>query len=291
MAILYGTQSNGETLPVLVDQFGNLLAKGIEGTPGPPGDPGVEGPPGEKGDPGVGVPLPYGEEGEGLVIVNGEPAWSELAPLPPKEPVIWLNPDESSKPATALGAPITVPNGYEWAESLPNWQKYPSFDGEGLSIRYGPWGQSGFGTLSFEFNDMAGQILTMYYVLSCYAPNGGTTYPELYPTWSDSNIQLVTENTSSNITNPGAGRDCEMAIIQSFIFNRPVDSATFTFDANGGYQFTVQRNLTFLGFKKEDQGAFALQNQLRLQEEVQKLRKEVQGGMTMDIDLSRPTQD
>jgi hypothetical protein len=37
MAILYGTQSNGETLPVLVDQFGNLLAKGIEGPPGPPG--------------------------------------------------------------------------------------------------------------------------------------------------------------------------------------------------------------------------------------------------------------
>jgi hypothetical protein len=36
MAILYGTQSNGETLPVLVDQFGNLLAKGIEGPPGPP---------------------------------------------------------------------------------------------------------------------------------------------------------------------------------------------------------------------------------------------------------------
>lgn len=37
MAILYGTQSNGETLPVLVDQFGNLLAKGIEGPQGPPG--------------------------------------------------------------------------------------------------------------------------------------------------------------------------------------------------------------------------------------------------------------
>ena len=41
MAILFGTQSNGETLPVLVDQFGNLLAKGIEGEPGPPGPPGI----------------------------------------------------------------------------------------------------------------------------------------------------------------------------------------------------------------------------------------------------------
>ena len=37
MAILYGTTGDGTTLPVLVDQFGNLLAKGIEGPPGPPG--------------------------------------------------------------------------------------------------------------------------------------------------------------------------------------------------------------------------------------------------------------
>ena len=41
MAILYGTTDNGTTLPVLVDQFGNLLAKGIDGAEGPPGPPGI----------------------------------------------------------------------------------------------------------------------------------------------------------------------------------------------------------------------------------------------------------
>ena len=41
MAILYGTTGDGTTLPVLVDQFGNLLAKGIEGPPGPEGPPGI----------------------------------------------------------------------------------------------------------------------------------------------------------------------------------------------------------------------------------------------------------
>ena len=40
MAILFGTTSTGNTLPVLVDQFGNLLAKGIPGDEGPPGPPG-----------------------------------------------------------------------------------------------------------------------------------------------------------------------------------------------------------------------------------------------------------
>ena len=42
MAILLGTTATGETLPVLVDQFGNLLAKGIDGDPmrQPGADPG-----------------------------------------------------------------------------------------------------------------------------------------------------------------------------------------------------------------------------------------------------------
>jgi hypothetical protein len=291
MAILYGTQSNGETLPVLVDQFGNLLAKGIDGAPGKDGPQGPEGPQGPQGPQGQGVPLPYGEEGEGLVIVNGAPEWSELAPLPPKEPVIWLNPDESSKPATASGGAITVADPYVWAQNLDNWQKYPSHNAEGLSIRYGPWGSSGYGTLSFEFNNMFGQILTLYFCLSAYAPNGGTSYPELYPTWSNADISLVTSATADNITNPGAGKDNAMAITQSFIFNREVDNATFTFDANCGYQFTVQRTLAFLGFKKEDPGTFALRNQMKVQRELESLRKAFQSGMTTDIDLSRPTQD
>ena len=40
MAILFGTTSTGTTLPVLVDQYGNLLAQGMPGVEGPPGPPG-----------------------------------------------------------------------------------------------------------------------------------------------------------------------------------------------------------------------------------------------------------
>ena len=73
MAILLGTQSNGETLPVLVDQFGNLLAKGIEGETGPPGPPGA---------PGVGE-LPSGAtDGALLGWQDGELVWV-TEPLPP----------------------------------------------------------------------------------------------------------------------------------------------------------------------------------------------------------------
>ena len=43
---LYGTQSNGETLPVQVDDTGRLVAEGLQG---PKGDPGEQGPPGANG--------------------------------------------------------------------------------------------------------------------------------------------------------------------------------------------------------------------------------------------------
>ena len=37
MAILYGTTATGETLPVEVNEFGQLVAEGLPGPPGPPG--------------------------------------------------------------------------------------------------------------------------------------------------------------------------------------------------------------------------------------------------------------
>ena len=71
MAILYGTTGDGTTLPVLVDQFGNLLAKGIDGSEGPPGPPGI----------GQLPPDPY--EGALLGWQDGELAWiGGSVPLP-----------------------------------------------------------------------------------------------------------------------------------------------------------------------------------------------------------------
>jgi len=99
MAILYGTQSNGETLPVLVDQFGNLLAKGIDGAPGP------EGPP---GPPGVGqLPAdPY--EGALLGWLNGGLAWVGAPPVPIPEGV--FGPIAGWDPAGLLTVEGAIPS-------------------------------------------------------------------------------------------------------------------------------------------------------------------------------------
>ncbi len=71
MAILFGTTGDGTTLPVLVDQFGNLLAKGIPGDEGPPGPPG--------GD--FALP-PDPVDGDVLGWENGQLVWVS-EPLPP----------------------------------------------------------------------------------------------------------------------------------------------------------------------------------------------------------------
>jgi hypothetical protein len=73
--VLYGTQSNGETLPVQVDATGRLIAEGLPGPQGEQGDPGPQGEKGEKGDTG-GMELPPNpQEGQVLGWVNGELAW------------------------------------------------------------------------------------------------------------------------------------------------------------------------------------------------------------------------
>ena len=77
--VLYGTQSNGETLPVQVDATGRLVAEGLQGPPGEPGQPGEPGPPGPN------ELLPYGEEGTVLTIVDGVPAWASPGPPPPSD--------------------------------------------------------------------------------------------------------------------------------------------------------------------------------------------------------------
>ena len=78
--ILYGTQSNGETLPVQVDATGRLVAEGLPGPEGQPGPPGPEGPPGSSLDL---PPDPW--EGALLGWLNGELSWIGTPPVPVPE--------------------------------------------------------------------------------------------------------------------------------------------------------------------------------------------------------------
>lgn len=81
--ILLGTQSNGETLPVQVDEFGRLVAEGLQGTEGPPG------PPGSPGADGGDFPLPPDPfEGAYLGWYDDQLAWLGGGGTPPGDEVV-----------------------------------------------------------------------------------------------------------------------------------------------------------------------------------------------------------
>lgn len=83
--VLLGTQANGQTLPVQVDQFGRLVAEGLQGEAGPEGPQGPQGPEGPPGNSVQLPPDPY--EGALLGWLNGGLAWIGTPPVPIPEHV------------------------------------------------------------------------------------------------------------------------------------------------------------------------------------------------------------
>jgi hypothetical protein len=78
MAILYGTQSNGETLPVQVNETGQLVARGLQGEKGDKGDDGEKGEKGDPGDPGQngGLQISTGTWTPGFAVMDDNGTFS-----------------------------------------------------------------------------------------------------------------------------------------------------------------------------------------------------------------------
>ncbi len=291
MAILYGTQSNGETLPVLVDQFGNLLAKGIDGQPGgegPPGkdgEPGGEGPPGPQGDPGEGVPLPYGEEGSYLGIVGGVPQWnippgSGPGPDPgPTYAMVWANINETANCVNEFGNPANQPDPLAYLSSLESWL-YPQFSEKAGSNQQPATNEPNWPPLEFSFTEAFGKVVKIYFSLNYSMQSPATNKINTTFTWSSSNLTLIsvegTEYTES------FGGDAWFTAL--FTVNREVPSAKLSWSLSA--PLMTVNYVRFRGFELVDPGLLALERQIQVEQQLKALR-----GMTTDIDLSRPTQD
>ena len=118
--VLYGTQSNGETLPVQVDATGRLVAEGLQGEPGEKGDKGDQGDPGPQGPPGE---PGTGGGGDGKIPtekpanpVNGD-LWLNTIPCPAilnvwtecPAPGHWM--EYENIPLLLLGPPTLIGSG------------------------------------------------------------------------------------------------------------------------------------------------------------------------------------
>ena len=70
----------------------------------------------------------------------------------------------------------------------------------------------------------------------------------------------------------------------SWLINR--EESELSVDMTYVLRLTTNQQIFIRYFALEDPGTFALRRQIQIEEQVRALR-----GMTMDIDLSRPTQD
>ena len=291
MAILYGTQSNGETLPVLVDQFGNLLAKGIEGPSGQPGQPGEQGPQGEQGlpgtpgtpgTPGEGVPLPYGPDGTYLGIVDGVPVWT-VPPEPPAppEPIVCTNLWDKYTLVDETGAPITPDDPTAALKELPSWKTSASNTVAGAQVDLGAGSNSDMAVDEFELIDSFSKVLTCRWELR-YKKTATYNSRNFATQISTTDVTEIANNWGkigdNNVNDAWVGGTI------SWMFNREVSAVTLKTTWNNSFLENQRWYLRY--FVLEDLGTYALRNQMALQAQINALR-----GMTTDIDLSRPTQD
>ena len=285
MAILYGTQSNGETLPVLVDQFGNLLAKGIDGNPGQEGPEGPPGQNGQPGTPGEGVPLPYGDEGSYLQIVSGAPAWTQgpgPGPTPPADNWSWTNIETTSNCKDQNGNPVDPPDPLAYLSGLSSWLTTGVYEKAG-STHEARTKDDPEKELNFDFENSFGKVIKLYLDISYNCLNSSPqTWNNTYE-WSDSNIFLVNAVGPEQTT--GIQGELQYASwVVAFTVNREVLNASLSWIFSGPYTQTTA--VWFRGIELVDAGSFALGRQMVLESQIRALR-----GMTTGIDLSRPTQD
>ncbi len=241
--VLYGTQSNGETLPVQVDATGRLVAEGLQGQPGeqgPPGDTGPEGPPGP------GVPQPYGVEGTLLTIVNGVPAWQLIGDNPtyPPEPptptdYAELLDDRDLTPVSNAeysifndsNLPVEPPDPWNtYIRTLPTWES-PAGQLTGLGIK--PNNVTQYLTIDMPFRlNISGSFAK---VLELHVVFGFYQSPSYY---QPVNFKIVADN--ANLT----------PIQTDTTVNTPTDDllTTFSFlvgrDDIGEVNFTLTGTLT-----------------------------------------------
>lgn len=236
MAILYGTTSGGDVLPVQVDQAGRLVAEGLDGAPGP------EGPQGPQGPEGPNVLLPYGEENAYLVIQNGVPTWTKT-PVPPDPPpplhdVMVV--DDRQVVRTDIenfGVYNDLQDLFDphndWDEacrSLPVWSK-PSTKQSGI----GGQGRSGKYYFSFpvKFNihDALGKVIQFTFASRMnhtYGSAYGTYYAEVQT--QDTNFTPITVDERYSISTASS-----RVSVFSYYINKPdFTEAEFTFIIRGG---------------------------------------------------------
>lgn len=286
MAILSGTTSDGQTLPVLVDQFGNLLAKGIkgdpggDGPPGPKGEPGAVGDTGPKGDTGVGLPLPYGDDGSYLILENGQPAWTSTPnpdPEPIKDPITWTNWETTGTLFDTAGVEIHPPDPYAYAKEQSCWLQTTNNQKTGWYL--GSHGNSFNGSsledpILFSFDGPTfGLVFRVYVEWMIVVINAG--FGGRSGTWNiyTTEAKMQPINSQVQFSNPSYAGDFWVGGYADFLFNGDVANCDIGWWLDGA---SIQPLDGYMrGWELIDPGTYALKRQLEMETELKVIKSKV----------------
>jgi hypothetical protein len=274
--LINGSDGAGQQGPPGED--GEPGADGKDGQNGKDGEPGGEGPQGPQGDPGEGVPLPYGPDGAFLRIVSGVPAWADgTEPEPePTSFLTWTNISDSGFLKDSSNKPISPSDPWEWVSTRNSWLDNGDFGYEGSSPDHMFGGAPESQKPSFEFTNCFGKVITILVNMTYDKLWGSDSDFSLEMSFDDPNISFInvagpTKMVSGTLTGQKAAWEF------SFLANREPSPSKLTWELGGAG--SLNNRLGFRGWTIQDPGTFALNRQIALQKEIQRLR-----GVIMDID-------
>ena len=197
MAILYGTTADGDSLPVEVNQFGQLVAEGLQGQQGPPGPPGI----------GQLPPDPF----EGAIL-----GWKDNT-------LSWLG-GSVPLPVGTYGPITAYENGVITLATDINLPYLAQFF---LSNKFG--GEFTWTPSTSLISNVTGDVLTLTDGTNLSNFRVGEVVQSTSPIWSDDvtstngydSISLP-PNMFNGVAEPGAANKCEALSPGSVIFTSPV---------------------------------------------------------------------
>ena len=271
MAILYGTQSNGETLPVLVDQFGNLLAKGIDGTQGPQGPPGPDGPPGQDGGD---FPLPPDpEDGDVLGWQDNQLAWISEPPIP--QIPGWNNSNDSCKVMDPVGNVLVVPDNLAALEQTVGWLNPQIQDQEGGEVQDSADAYKA-SPMNFYVPDSFGKVITFYFkARGTFQNNGYTNMSRNLLFSSDKITQLSITGSPDAFVRVGDPAFAYFYFIASYIWSEDDDTFTVSYETPAGTGLWATAQSWMCGYEISDAGNYAVTRQNQLLDEVRALKSAI----------------
>jgi hypothetical protein len=187
-----------------------------------------------------------------------------------------------------LNVPVVTPDGWDaYGRSLSNWKKngspYPL-----LNIIDNSQSSSGRINVEFDLTNALGKVFTVWWYGGWYSYRDNanvTTYLTCTGTVEGASVSPISAEKTDTF-NEGPGMRYTKGTF-SWLVNRDENPGTrLTINlAQQSFSVDHEHYLVLCGWELVDPGAFALQRQIELQDEAQKLRKQLEVITTTDIDL------